>query len=148
MIFKINQTYQKAGLFLLGLFLVISLLIYSNWIVNKLREDNREIVKIYSEIIAKSLNETSNSDLGFLFNEIIQKVQFPIIYSDSKKNPNYYKNLVEGLSEIELKNIIQSMDDLNEPIPITYTLQGEKILLGFLHYGCLLYTSPSPRDDR
>ena len=58
MIFKINQTYQKAGLFLLGLFLVFSLLIYSNWIVNKLREDNREIVKIYSEIIAKSLNET------------------------------------------------------------------------------------------
>ena len=42
---------------------------YSNWIVNKLREDNREIVKIYSEIIAKSLNETSSSDLGFIFNE-------------------------------------------------------------------------------
>ena len=36
---------------------------YSNWIVNKLREDNR-IVKIYSEIIAKSLNEDSSSDLG------------------------------------------------------------------------------------
>ena len=135
MIFKINQTYQKAGLFLLGLFFACSLLMYSNWIVNKLREDNREIVKIYSEIIAKSLNETSTSDLGFVFNEIIQKVQFPIIYSDSEKNPNYYKNLVEGLSEIELKSIIQSMDDLNEPIPITYTLKGEKILLGFLHYG-------------
>ena len=68
MIFKINQTYQKAGLFLLGLFLVFSLLMYSNWIVNKLREDNREIVKIYSEIIAKTLNETSSSDLGFVFN--------------------------------------------------------------------------------
>ena len=76
MIFKINQTYQKAGLFLLGLFLVFSLLMYSNWIVNKLREDNREIVKIYSEIIAKSLNETSSSDLGFVFNEIIQKYNF------------------------------------------------------------------------
>ena len=76
---------------------------YSNWIVNKLREDNRETVKIYSEIIAKSLNEDSSSDFGFVFNEIIQKVQFPIIYSDSEKNPNYYKNLAEGLSEIELK---------------------------------------------
>ena len=51
MIFKINQAYQKAGLFLLGLFLIFSLLMYSNWIVNKLREDNRQIVKIYSEII-------------------------------------------------------------------------------------------------
>ena len=60
------------------------------------------------------MNETSSSDLGFVFNEIIQKVQFPIIYSDSEKTLITYKNLVEGLSEIELKNIIQSMDDLNE----------------------------------
>ena len=46
-----------------------------------------------------------------------------------------HKNLVEGLSEIELKKIIQSMDNLNEPIQITYTLQGKKTLLGYLHYG-------------
>ncbi|SVD28374.1 uncharacterized protein METZ01_LOCUS381228, partial [marine metagenome] len=68
------------SLFFVGLILIIGLLAYSNSIVNRLRDDNREIVKVYSEIIAKTVNEVSDSNLNFVFDEIIKKVQFPIIY--------------------------------------------------------------------
>ena len=125
----------KIGLLLSGLFLVCTLLVYSNWVVNNLRDDNRRIVSMYSELIAKTLNDDSNSNLGFIFNEVIQKVQFPIIYSDRNNEPNYYKNLSNDLSKNDLIKIIKSMDKLNKPIPITFNNGKDEIILGYLHYG-------------
>ena len=125
----------KIGFLLSALFLVCTLLIYSNWVVNNLRDDNRRIVSMYSELIAKTLNDDSNSNLGFIFNEVIQKVQFPIIYSDRNNEPNYYKNLSNDLSKNDLIKIIKSMDKLNKPIPITFNDEKDKIILGYLHYG-------------
>ena len=56
----------KLSLFFVGLILIVGLLAYSNSIVNRLRDDNREIVKVYSEIIAKTVNESSDSNLNFV----------------------------------------------------------------------------------
>ncbi len=83
----------KLSLFCVGLILIVGLLAYSNSIVNHLRDDNREIVKVYSEIIAKTVNESSDSNLNFVFDEIIKKVQFPIIYSNAMHEPEYGRNL-------------------------------------------------------
>ncbi len=126
----------KLGLFIFGLLLILGLIVYSNFLVNQLRSDNREIVKIYSEIIAKTINEDSDTNLNFVFDEIIKKIQFPIIYSDIENNPIYYKNIdVESLDE--LTKPIESMDLQNKPIPISFSDAAleEDILLGYLHYG-------------
>ena len=126
----------KLGLFIFGLLLILGLIVYSNFLVNQLRSDNREIVKMYSEIIAKTVNEDSDTNLNFVFDEIIKKIQFPIIYSDIENNPIYYKNIdVESLDE--LTKPIESMDLQNKPIPISFsdTALEEDILLGYLHYG-------------
>ena len=126
----------KLGLFIFGLLLILGLIVYSNFLVNQLRSDNREIVKMYSEIIAKTVNEDSDTNLNFVFDEIIKKIQFPIIYSDIENNPIYYKNIdVESLDE--LIKPIQSMDLQNKPIPISFndSVAEEDILLGYLHHG-------------
>ena len=126
----------RLGLFIFGLLLILGLIVYSNFLVNQLRSDNREIVKMYSEIIAKTVNEDSDTNLNFVFDEIIKKIQFPIIYSDIENNPIYYKNIdVESLDE--LTKPIESMDLQNKPIPISFSDSGseEDILLGYLHYG-------------
>ena len=126
----------KLGLFIFGLLLILGLIVYSNFLVNQLRSDNREIVKMYSEIIAKTVNEDSDTNLNFVFDEIIKKIQFPIIYSDIENNPIYYKNIdVESLDE--LTKPIESMDLQNKPIPISFSDAAveEEILLGYLHYG-------------
>jgi len=133
--FKSNANI-KLALFIFGLLLILGLLAYSNFLVNQLRNDNRQIVKIYSEIIAKTVNEDSDANLNFVFDEIIKKIQFPIIYSDAENKPIYYRNIdVESLDD--LVNPIKSMDFQNKPISIIFkNPNSEKdILLGYLHYG-------------
>ena len=127
----------KIALITIGLVLIIGLLAYSNSIVNQLRDDNREIVKVYSEIIAKTVNEESDANLSFVFDEIIKKVQFPIIYSDADQNPVYSRNLGEDISQKVLRKPMAAMDRQNEPIPIAFNdpASTEPILLGYLHYG-------------
>ena len=125
----------KAGLFLLGFFLIIFLLSYTQGIVNELRNDNGEIVKLYAEIIAETISDENDTNLDFVFDEIIQKAQFPIIYSNSQKESIYSKNI--NTDKSKLKKIQLTMDEQNEPIPLRYTnpLTNEIILIGYLHYG-------------
>ena len=132
-----NSVNIKLGLFFFGLILIIGLLAYSNSIVSRLKNDNREIVKLYSEIIAKTVNEDSDTNLNFVFDEIIKKVQFPIIYSDPESKPIYARNLSERLTSEELQKSLASMDQQNDPIPIVYMDRdsNESIILGYLHYG-------------
>ena len=42
----------KGFIFLVGVFLVIGLFSYTGFLSRELREDNREVVKVYAEIIA------------------------------------------------------------------------------------------------
>jgi hypothetical protein len=115
----------------------MGLLLYSNSLVNKLRDDNRDIVKVYSQIIAKTVNEPSDSNLNFVFDEIIKKVQFPIIYSNAQKEPQYSRNFDKELNNEDLIKNMESMDKQNKPIPIIYSEKKTNQLhtLGYLHYG-------------
>lgn len=120
----------------MGLVLVGSLLGYSQWIVMHLRNDNREIVKLYAEIIANTVNDPSDANLNFVFDEIIIKIRFPIIYSDVNKIPMYARNLKEGLTINALKREQNIMDRQNTPIPLEFVVDiGKVIPLGYLHYG-------------
>ena len=125
----------KAALFLLGFILVIFLFTYTQGIVNELRKDNGEIVKLYAEIIAQTISDENDTNLDFVFDEIIQKAQFPIIYSYNKKDPVYSKNIITDISN--LRKIQSTMDEQNEAIPLRYAnpLTNEIILIGYLHYG-------------
>ena len=125
----------KAGLFLLGFVLIIFLLSYTQNIVNELRSDNSEIVKLYAEIIAETISDENDANLDFVFDKIIQKAQFPIIYSNNQREPIYSKNINKDKSK--LKKIQLTMDEQNEAIPLRYAnpLTNEIILIGYLHYG-------------
>tara|TARA_B100001540_G_scaffold14829_1_gene12830 strand:- start:961 stop:2166 length:1206 start_codon:yes stop_codon:yes gene_type:complete len=127
----------KIGLLFFGLALVAGTIFYSNSIVVQLREDNRQIVTVYSRIIAKTINEENDANLGFVFDEIIKKVQFPIIYTDGSNIPLYFRNLDQDLDQKEILGLVKSMDQNNDPIPINYfdTNSDQTILLGYLHYG-------------
>ena len=130
----------KAGLFILGIILVIGLLAYTQRLVNELRNDNREIVRLYAGIIANIVKDDSDVNLDFVFENIIQKVKFPIIQTDIDKNIQMWKNLPESISKIENNqsrlNLLEEMDKLSEPIPLIYNdkKMGE-ITFGYLHYG-------------
>ena len=127
----------KGFIFLVGVFLVIGLFSYTGFLSRELREDNIALVKLYAEIIAGAVNDDSNSNIDFIFENIIKKVKFPIIQSDTKKNPQLWTNLPKEVNTYEERiSFIKSMDVINEPIPLVYSNQeSEPIIFGFLHYG-------------
>ena len=127
----------KGGLIFLGVILISSLLMYSQSIVNKLRNDNREIVQLYAEIIAATVKDESDANLSFVFDEIIKKVQFPLIYSDRNHIPIYSKNLPEDLNQKDLLKHQKTMSAQNKPISLDFvdSNSGKYLNIGFLYYG-------------
>ena len=127
----------KGGIFLIGIFLVIGLLSYTRYLSSELREDNREVVKLYAEIIAATVKDDSNKNINFIFENIIKKVKFPIIQSDQDKNPQLWTNLPENIdSNDDRFQMILSMDKINEPIPLVFDNKSSgPITFGYLHYG-------------
>ena len=127
----------KGGIFLIGIFLVIGLLSYTRYLSSELREDNREVVKLYAEIIAATVKDDSNTNINFIFENIIKKVKFPIIQSDQDKNPQLWTNLPENIdSDGDRLQMILSMDKINEPIPLIFNDKSSgPITFGYLHYG-------------
>ena len=127
----------KAGLFILGVILVIGLLAYTQILVNDLRKDNREIVRLYAGLIANVVKDDSDANLDFIFENIIQKVKFPLIQTDTEHNPQMWKNLPSSIkTDKDRIKFMNTADQYNEPIPLTYNdnMVGE-ITFGFLHYG-------------
>ena len=127
----------KASLFILGVSLIIGLLVYTQKLVAELRKDNREIVRLYAILIANVVQDNNDANLNFIFENIIQKVKFPLVQSDIDYMPQMWRNLPESIkSERDILKFIQSTDKDNPPIPLTYSDDkiGE-ITFGFLHYG-------------
>lgn len=128
----------KTALFFIAMVMIISLFFYNQSIINSLRNDSRKTMSLYAELIVKGITESNDVELDFVFSEIIQKVTFPIIQSDTLGNPVIWKNLNDEntLSKKDLKKIILSMNNQNNPIPLEIKINnGKKFKIGYLHYG-------------
>ncbi|MBT6866081.1 MAG: HAMP domain-containing histidine kinase [Candidatus Marinimicrobia bacterium] len=127
----------KAGLFILGITLIIALLTYTQSLVTDLRNDNRQIVRLYAEIIANVVQDDNDANLDFVFENIITKVKFPLIQTDVNHIPQMWKNLPESVNtKTDRIGFMNAMDKLNQSIPLIYkdSSVGE-IIFGYLHYG-------------
>ena len=127
----------KAGLFTLGVILVICLLAYTQILVNELRKDNREIVRLYAGLIANVVKDDNDANLDFIFENIIKKVKFPLIQTDTDHNPQMWKNLPSSIQTDDARiKFMKMADRYNEPIPLTYSdSKVGEITFGYLHYG-------------
>ena len=63
----------KAGLFVIGIGLIIGLLAYTQVLVNKLRYDNKEIVRLYANMIVDIVADDNDANIDFVFENVIQK---------------------------------------------------------------------------
>ncbi|MFQ6616824.1 MAG: hypothetical protein ACE5HZ_08710 [Fidelibacterota bacterium] len=137
----------KAALFAGAIVLIIGLLLYTRSIIEELREEGRQTVSLYAKLMAKGLTEATDTELDFVFREIIQKVTFPIVYSDRQGTPVNWRNL-PGSEEWDRESVLKIMKDMDrqgDPIPLVVTLETpestvpREVVLGHLHYG----TQPS-----
>jgi len=128
----------KAGLFIFGIILVSAFVLFTQKIVKDLRDDNREIVQLYAEIIAGVATSENDESLNFIFENIIQKVQFPLIQSDAEMKPLSWRNLPDNIkSEEGAFRLQKTMDHQNDPIALIYKNPdtNETITFGYLHFG-------------
>ena len=127
----------KGGIFVIGVALVVGMFSYTRYLSAELREDNRDVVKLYAEIIAATVKDESNTNIDFIFENIIKKVKFPIIQSDQNKKPQLWINLPDNINlESDRVKFLSSMDKINMPIPLVFNdKKNGPITFGYLHYG-------------
>ncbi len=124
-------------LFILASLVVVGVLIYSQRITDELLQRERKSVDLYAKAYEYITSEKSaSSDLSFMFTEIVQTVDFPVILTDSLNNPIYTRNIQDSLLTPEEKSALYQrelavMDRANKPIAITW--KGR--VLNYVHYG-------------
>ncbi len=134
----------KIILLIIALAIAGGTLYYTQNLVSKLQERERSIVELYAKGFEYIANTTSPEvDLTFLFDNIIKPIDFPIVLTDrdnivnveSKsdiKNVEIDSTLSKEELKIFLSNIVKEMDQIHQPINITY---ADTIVLQRIHYG-------------
>jgi len=141
-----QATYKRKGnfkgfLFILGLLIVAAILFYTQHLVNILQEKSRASINFRVRVLEENLNsEETTGDFGFVLTEVIQGIDFPVIYTDAQKEPQFCINIKPEYDSLKvlppeiasiLKEELEDLDGENPPIPISY--QG--YVLGYYHYG-------------
>ncbi len=134
--------YQHVGtfkgiLFLVGMVLIVSVLVYTQVLVGKLRDSTRrsleQKIRAYSVLI-----NSDQPELIAMALDQIQAVDFPIIVTDSLGNPKHWKNIgiapadtaAENMSKI--RGLLRTMDEQgNDPLPVP--IGADQV--DWFHYG-------------
>jgi len=130
-------------LFTFAIILILVLLYYSQTIVHDLRVQSRTILEFYAHIHSRAVAENDSTNINFLFENIIQKTNFPVINADINKNPLYWENISVDPNDkspeaIErVKRIVNNLEKEMDPVPITYihAETGDTLLKQYLYYG-------------
>jgi len=131
----------KIFLLIVALAIAAGTMYYTQKLVTKLQERERKIVELY----VKGLDRIANSespDIEFIFENIIQPIDFPIISTDAENkidtNNIFMRNIVydSTLSKSNLKkfleNFVKEIDKIHEPINVVY---NDTLILQRIHYG-------------
>ena len=134
----------KIFLMVIAFIIIASTLWYTHDLVQALSQKEKEVADLYAksfEYIASG--KAGEGDYNFLFTEIINTIDFPVVMTDRNNEPELpynksTKNIslnsnVSGEEQRQfLKNIIAEMDRAHQPIIVAYQ---DTIILSYLHYG-------------
>lgn len=130
-------------LFTIAIILILVLLYYSQTIVHSMRVQSRTILEFYAQIHSRAAAENDSTNINFLFENVIQKTNFPIINTDEHKNPLYWENISvnpEDKSPAAIEKVKRKVNNLEkemDPVPIIYRDEqtGQVLLKQYLYYG-------------
>lgn len=133
----------KILLFAAAMLIAAGTLFYTQSIVHKLQEREKQIVELFAAGIRQAANSNNTEDITFLFDNIIKPIDFPLVLSDANDNVN-----VESKTDIKnvkidttlsldkqkqfIHNKLKEMDAVHPPIDVKY---NDTIVLQRIHYG-------------
>jgi len=138
---------MKIALLVLAVLIAGGTLFYTQNLVVRLQEKERQIAELYARGIEYVANTSSpETDITFLFENILKPIDFPLINSDPKdrviitdkydikdiRNIKYDTSLTKKQLQRYFENKIKEMDKIHKPIYITYK---DSVLLQKIHYG-------------
>jgi len=140
----------KLFLLILAFIITAGTFYYTQNLVSELEESEREIVKLYAnslEFIASS-SSNNNEDFTFIFENIIKRINFPLILTDAESNPISY-SIGSGIKNIEidtnftseeldlfLREKIVELRKIHEAINVSYKdYQGNEQIFNKIYFG-------------
>jgi signal transduction histidine kinase len=134
----------KIFLLVFAFTIIAGTLWYTHNLVQALSHKEKEVADLYAksfEYIANGM--AGEGEYNFLFTEIINTIDFPIVMTDRNNEPTYpYRNSIKNipldstLSREEqhqfLLDLVKEMDASHSPIKVAYQ---DTIILSYLHYG-------------
>ena len=134
------SAFFKGFLFISAIVLILAFLIYSQYVVHRLRENERRLLHVYANLYAAATSElATGKELNLIFDEVIRPTDFPIIATTAEGEPYAWKGIgvelddrtEKGLSKV--RRILIKMDAKTEPVPLSVKETGQ--IVGYLHYG-------------
>ena len=132
----------KVILLIIALLIAGGTLYYTQNLVEKLQQKQKEIVELYAKGIEYVANSTTpNEDITFLFDNIIKPIDFPLILTDADDKV-YDRTNIRNISidstfsEEDLQKFINEkideLDKIHVPIVVAYE---DTIFINKIHYG-------------
>lgn len=134
----------KLLLVFIALVIAGGTLYYTQSLVTKLQEKERQIVELYAKGIEYIANTTNpDVDITFLFDNIIKPIDFPMIITGGDddllvrdkadvRNVKYDTTLTDSELKIYFVELIKEMDVVHPPIVVAYE---DTVILQKIHYG-------------
>jgi NtrC-family two-component system sensor histidine kinase KinB len=134
------SAFFKGFLFIAAILLILAFLIYSQYVVHRLRNDERRLLHVYANLYAAATSELSDgAELNLIFDEVIRPTDFPIIATTVDGTPYAWKGIGIDTDDSKEKalskarRMLTKMDSKTEPIPLSVQETGQ--VVGYLHYG-------------
>lgn len=124
----------KLYLLIFALVITIGTFYYTQNLVSDLEESERQIVQLYANSLQfiASTTSTESEDFTFIFENIIKRINFPLILTDAEGNPINY-SIGSGIKNIEidtslspaevdtfLREKIKELEKIHKPIDVLY----------------------------
>lgn len=136
---KIGHRFTSRTLvvyFLIGIGLIgIITYSYSNYLIQRIKRETETTSRIFAKY-AQGPGMDEEILLEILFQEVIQRIDFPVVLTDAQGNPYSAKNIAHK----NLKEVVAKLDQSQKPIPIVIRQGADSTLVGYVHYGLSPFT--------
>ncbi|MGB7063206.1 MAG: HAMP domain-containing sensor histidine kinase [Candidatus Zixiibacteriota bacterium] len=113
---------------------------YTQTLISQIKENSRQVMNTYARLWQLAASApTSGAEIDVIFEEIIQKSDFPIVVTDAEGELLAWRGVgvdwddTTYISREKLKKMAQKMDRHKQPIPIYFGTRQE--IINYLHYG-------------
>ena len=129
------------GFLVFGILLIAGVFFfYTQTLISQIKENSRQVMTTYARLWQLAASApTSGAEIDVIFEEIIQKSDFPIVVTDAEGELLAWRgvgvewNDTTYISREKLKKVAQKMDRHRKPIPISFGTRQE--IINYLHYG-------------